>query len=341
MAIDTKQEKIKMVHGGGGQYTQKLLEKSILPKFKNKYLDTLADGAIVKIGNEEAVFTTDSFVIRPLFFSGGDIGKLAICGTVNDLSVMGGEPLYLSCSFIIEEDFLISDLEVITSSMQKWADFLNIMIVTGDTKVVEKGCGDGIYINTSGIGKLYNGFKPAINEIKKGDHIILSGTIGDHGIAIINERENLGFKANIESDCAPLWPAIKELLDNNINIRIMRDPTRGGLSASLNEISIHISKSNLGIELFEEKIPIHDEIRSIAEILGFDILDIANEGKFVAVTAREDALRAVEILKKNHIGKDASIIGEITSEQGVFLKTSIGGKRIIDMPLGELLPRIC
>jgi len=315
-----------------------LINELMLKKFDNPILRQLTDSAILKpSGDKKLCFTTDSYVVNPLFFPGGDIATLAVNGTVNDLSVMGAKPLYISCSFILEEGLDWVILDKITASMAKAAGKAGVQIVTGDTKVVEKGSADKIFINTSGVGILQKGLILSKNKIKTGDKIIINGEIGAHGLAVMSMREN--FKTDIKSDCAPLWELIESMLIVG-GVKFMRDPTRGGVASVLCEIA---ENSAFGIQIKEEFLPIHENVSSFSEILGLDPLYIANEGKVVAVVSRGKASSILSKMKKHPLGKESAIIGEITKENKgkVLLETVIGGKRIIDRLVGDQLPRIC
>ncbi len=335
-----KHSKITLAHGSGGKLTHELINQIFLPHFKNDVLSQLHDSAILQLNGETLAFTTDSYVVKPLFFPGGDIGKLAISGTVNDLSVVGAKPLYLSVGFIIEEGFDISMLERIVTSMKDTASVAGINIVTGDTKVVDSGSADGLFINTCGIGTIAYKTMLSISNIEPCDKIIINGTIGDHGLAVISERESLDFNPPIKSDCAPLNELIHKLINSGANIKFMRDPTRGGLATTLNEI---VNTEKYGILVDEKNIPIKEDVRALCEILGYDPLYIANEGKVVIVASAHDADKVCEILNEDSLGRDAAIIGEILPEPAgkVCLKTVIGGTRILDMLVGDQLPRIC
>ncbi|MBR0061105.1 MAG: hydrogenase expression/formation protein HypE, partial [Selenomonadaceae bacterium] len=306
------------------------------PAFDNEILNELHDGA--KIGR--LAMTTDSYVVRPIFFRGGDIGKLAICGTVNDLAVTGAVPKFISVGLIIEEGFDISALKKIVGSMASAARESGVKIVTGDTKVVGKGQADGIFINTAGVGELINGVDISAKNVRAGMKVLISGTIGDHATTILAGRHGLELPENVQSDCAPLNGLIREMLAVEPKIAMLRDATRGGLAAILNEIA---TSANVGILLDETKIPVHDEVRGVCDILGFDVLELANEGKIVAIVPETSAEKILSVMRENVYGRDAAIIGEITSNspEKVGLKTSIGGVRIVDMPAGELVPRIC
>ncbi len=335
-------DKILLGYGSGGKLTHELITNLFVKYFRNDILESQTDSAVLKIDGEQLAFTTDSFVVDPLFFPGGNIGKLSVAGTVNDLAVSGAKPLYLSTSFIIEEGFLFEDLEAIVKSMADEARKAGVKIVTGDTKVVNRGKADKVFINTTGVGQLTEkrvgiGFG---RGTKEGDKIIINGTIADHGMCIMAAREGLRFSTEIESDCACLNGMIGETLDVSDNIRFMRDATRGGLATVLCELA---SDKNFGIEINESDIPVNENVRGICELLGFDPLYVANEGKVVMVVGKEDADKVLEVLKRNEFGKNAALIGEVTGEHKgkAWLTTGIGGRRIIDMLAGEQLPRIC
>ena len=333
-------EKITLSYGAGGKLSFDLVARLFKESFNNKILNRLEDSAVITLNEQKIAFTTDSYVIQPIFFPGGDIGKLAVCGTINDLSVVGAKPLFLSCSLIIEEGLEQNILKKIVLSMKKTAQRAKVQIVTGDTKVVEKGSADKIFINTSGIGILPKGIELGKEKIEAGDKIIISGTIGDHATAILSSREGLEFQTSMESDCAPLADMIGSILKFKDKIKFMRDPTRGGLASSLNEMVI---EKKLGALLYEDKIPLKDEVKGFCELLGYDPLYLANEGKVIIVTEAKTSQKVLSILRKNPLGRDAEIIGEITDKfKGlVGLKTKFGGTRIVDMPLGEQFPRIC
>ena len=326
---------INLSHGSGGSRTLKLIKEVFAETFRTPQLLELDDAAVT---DGETVFTTDSYVVRPLFFPGGDIGSLSIYGTVNDLVVMGARPLYLSSSFIIEEGFEIASLERIACSMKQASENAGVSIVTGDTKVVEKGKADGLYITTSGIGKLIMKPRPSRERIEIGDRIILTGYIADHGLAVILARGEINFTSDIVSDAAPLDNLILPHLDESI--RFMRDPTRGGVAMALNEV---VDDMGFGILIDEESIPLREESGSLCEILGFDPLYIGNEGKAVIFVSCDSADGLLEKLSKHPIGKESAIIGEVTEDHRgrVVMQTTTGGLRIIDMPVGEQLPRIC
>lgn len=333
-------DKILLGHGSGGKLTHELITNIFLPAFENPYLSELGDQAVVNVNGIKIAFTTDSYVVDPIFFPGGNIGDLAVNGTVNDLAVGGAKPLFISAGFILEEGFPLEDLYTIVESMKKACERAGVIIVTGDTKVVEKGKGDKIFINTSGIGIIENDVEISPRKVKPGDKILINGPIGLHGIAILSKREGLEFEIEIESDTAPLNLLVQDILSVSKNIHWMRDPTRGGVSSALNELA---RATNLGIEIFESEIPIPEPVKAACEMLGLDPLYVANEGKLLAVVSPEDAEKILETMRNNPLGKEANIIGEITSEHPgvVVMKTLIGGKRVVDMLAGEQLPRIC
>ncbi len=334
-------KKILLAHGGGGQLTDELIRNYILPSFDNKVLAELGDSAKLNVPSGSLCFTTDSYVVKPLFFNGGDIGKLAVCGTVNDLAVAGSRPVALALSLIIEDGFEFDLLEKILASISRAAKVNNVNIVTGDTKTVEAGAADGIFINTSGIGERIAGVELGLEKISAGDKIILNGTIGDHGMTIISQREDIKFQSQLQSDCAGLAGLTCELLEKSNGIKFMRDPTRGGLAATLSEIS---RGCRLSIEINQADIPVKPMVQAAADALGFDVLAIANEGKFVAVVSPESVDKCLEICKNHPFGKDACIIGEVIKTRDVpvvEMVTLIGGKRIVQMPYGRELPRIC
>ena len=332
-------DKILLAHGSGGKLAHELVEKSFVKALANPLLARLDDSAVFDLSGRLA-FTTDSYVVSPIFFPGGDIGKLAVCGTVNDLAMCGAKPLYLSLSFIIEEGLPQSELEQIVESVQKAAGEAGVEIITGDTKVVHKGSADKLFINTAGVGIIAQGIDISGSNARPGDKVILSGTIGDHGIAVISQREGLSFSTKLKSDCAPLGDLVAEMIDASQNIRCLRDPTRGGLATSLNELA---KQSGVSIRIEEEKIQVREEVLAACEMLGFDPLYVANEGKLVAIVQPEDADKVVKAMRKNRYGKDATIIGEVGSEHSgrVVMKTVLGASRIVDMLVGDLLPRIC
>ncbi len=333
-------DKVLLAHGGGGTLSQHLIQKLFFSQFSNDVLNVHHDSAMFEINNMKLAFTTDSYVIQPIFFPGGNIGDLAVNGTVNDLSVSGAKPLYISVGFIIEEGFAIDELWKIVLSMREAADKAGVKIVTGDTKVVDRGKGDKIFINTSGIGTIENGIDISPKNCKDGDVIILSGRIAEHGIAIMSAREGLEFETTIRSDSAPLNNLISVVLSKSKNVHVMRDPTRGGIASALNEIA---QSSEKGIQISEDKIPITEEVKGACEILGLDPLYIANEGKVLIIIPESEANGILEVMKKHPMGKDSSIIGNVTMDNPglVIMKTMIGSSRIVDMIAGEQLPRIC
>jgi len=332
-------ESVLLAHGSGGKLSHELVEKKFLPFLANPALNKLDDSAVFEASGRLA-FTTDSYVVNPIFFPGGDIGKLAVCGTVNDLAMNGARPLYLSLSAIIEEGFLLSELEQVVQSVKKAAEEAEVSIIAGDTKVVNRGQADKLFITTSGVGIISAGVDISGANARVGDKVLLSGTIGDHGIAIMSQREGLKFSMALESDCAPLSKLVSQMLEVSSNVHCLRDPTRGGLATTLNELAW---QSNVGIVVEEAKIPVREEVKAACELLGLDPIYVANEGKMVAVVDPADANKILARMKKNNYGRDAAIIGEVTKEHPgrVVMKTKLGPSRIVDMLSGELLPRIC
>ena len=334
-------EIITLSHGSGGKATNKLIDNLFYKYFNNEFLLQKNDSSVLPVINGKIAMSTDSFVINPIFFEGGDIGKLAVCGTINDICMSGAKPLYISVGFIIEEGLPISELEKVVQSIAKTANEAGVEIVTGDTKVVEKGSCDKIYINTTGIGIIEkNRAYLGGDKVKNGDKIIISGTLGDHGMCVMNKRENLGFKTSIKSDCCLLNKLIEDILSASNNVKVLRDPTRGGLATTLNEIIEH---SNISMEIAEEFIPVKPEVDAMCEILGLDPLFIANEGKVVVIVDKNDADNVLNIMRQNPVGKDSVLLGEAINDgkNKLYLKTKIGGRRIINMPEGEILVRIC
>lgn len=327
-------------HGGGGKLSSELVQQVFAPAMKNDLLDTLADAAIVNIADHTLAMSTDSYVVRPLFFPGGSIGDLAVNGTVNDLAMRGAQPLYLSAGFIIEEGFPIADLKRIADGMGEAARRAGVAIITGDTKVVERGHGDGCYINTAGVGLVPKGIAIAPTAARTGDVVILSGTIGDHGMAIMSVREGLEFEAEIKSDSAPLAAMVAAIIDACPDTHVLRDPTRGGIAATLNEIA---AASRCGIQVDEAKVPVNPIVQSACEILGFDPFLLANEGKLVCMVPAEFADDVLATIKSDPFGVDAAIIGKVIDRHPgmVVAKTAIGASRVITVPIGEQLPRIC
>ena len=337
----THNEQIIMGHGAGGRMSHQLIQKAFMSAFDNPALRQGDDAARLESNlHQNLAISTDSHVVFPLFFPGGDIGRLAVCGTVNDVAMLGADPLYLTAGFILEEGLPIETLQRVVASMKAAADEAGVQIVAGDTKVVQKGKADGLYITTSGVGVIRPNVTIGGARAKAGDVIILSGSIGDHGIAVLGARGELGFQSTIQSDVAPLNHLIDALLNTSNNVHVLRDPTRGGLATTLNEIA---NQSNLGILLSEQSIPVHPEVRAACEMLGFDPLYVANEGKLVAMVAPEDAESVLKTMRATKYGEDAVIIGEVTAEPSgrVLLKTALGTTRIVDMLAGEMLPRIC
>jgi len=332
--------KIVKAHGSGGKLTHELIHSLFVKHFSNHLLDELLDSAILENPGGKIVFTTDSHAVKPLFFPGGDIGKLSVTGTVNDLAVCGATPLYLSCAMILEEGFELDTLEKIVISMKNTADLAGVQIVTGDTKVVEHGAADGIFINTAGIGVQHSKARLSLKSVQVGDVIIVSGWMGDHEAAIIKAREEFNISAEIISDCALISRLTQKMVDEITDLRIMRDPTRGGLATTLNEF---VWKQPFGIRIDENLVPVRESVRGLCEPLGFDPLYVANEGKLVALVAAEDAGRVLTAMRATRYGEEAVLIGEVTGEphRRVLLRTAIGTTRIVDMLAGEMLPRIC
>lgn len=326
-------------HGSGGTLSRDLLRRLFLPKLGKAAPRALDDSAVIVIDGERYALTTDSHVVSPLFFPGGDIGRLAICGTVNDLAMVGAKPVALTCGFVIEEGLSFDILQKVVASMKEAANEAGVYIAAGDTKVVQKGGADKLFINTSGIGKIADGINISGANAREGDVIILSGTIGDHGIAVLSAREDLGFETTLESDVAPLNRLMEAMLSAG-DVHVLRDPTRGGLATSLVEIS---EQSNVIVEIEEERLPVKPAVKAACEMLGFDPLFIANEGKLVAFVKESDADKVLDMMKKTKYGEDAVVIGKVigTGKPQVRLKTAIGGTRLVDMLPGEMLPRIC
>lgn len=372
-------DKVLLSYGGGGKATEELIKSIFLKSFGNEILDGMEDAAALNIKDmilslsdycyyftkearserssgslkesdkmkgpyesvstvPELAFTTDSFIVKPVFFPGGDIGRLSICGTVNDLLCRGAIPLYISSSFIIEEGFEIQKLDKIVKSMAQACREAGVKVVTGDTKVAERSSVDEIFINTSGIGIIPPDINISIKNAAPGDMVIISGTIGDHGMAVLSERQGLEFETPVQSDTAPLVKMVKGLISLKGAVKVLRDPTRGGVAEVLNEIA---ERSNVGIEIWEEKLPVNPEVLSACDMLGFDFLHLANEGKVIAVVAGDRAEEALQLMRKSPYGENAEIIGRVNDSGLVTLKTRLGTCRIIDRPLGELLPRIC
>lgn len=335
-----KWDRIQLAHGSGGKLSQELTEQIMLPAFNNQILAELHDGAALQIDGARLAFSTDSYVVKPLFFPGGDIGKLAVCGTVNDLAMTGAVPLYLSAGFIIEEGFSCADLVKIVASMRSAAAEAGVQIVTGDTKVVEKGAADGIYINTAGIGRVLPGITISARQLMPAQDVIISGSLGEHAVTVMGGRYGLTLPEGLSSDCAPLNKMVQEIITAYPEICVMRDLTRGGLAAALNEIA---AMSGLGILLEEELLPIRREVAAVCDMLGYDPLYLANEGKLVLFADPAASADIVAMMQRHPYGRDARVIGRTAAQPAgkVGMQTMIGGVRLIDMPLGELVPRIC
>lgn len=336
--MDHKQ--IVLGHGSGGKLTAELIHKLFLPAFYNRHLAQLDDQAVLELNGSRIAFTTDSFVVTPIFFPGGDIGRLAIHGTVNDLAMSGAKPLYIAAAFILEEGLSTDELQRTVDSMRAAAHDAGIQLVTGDTKVVNRGKGDKIFITTTGLGIIDRPVKISAHRARPGDAIILSGTIGDHGMAIMSQRENLAFESVIESDTAPLHSLVAAMLDASEDIHCLRDPTRGGVATTLNEIA---ASSKIGMEINEKEIPVRAAVQGACEILGLDPLYVANEGKLLAVVPEAAAHAVVSRMREHPLGQDARVIGEVVQDHPgmVLMKTTIGGTRVVDVLFGEQLPRIC
>lgn len=331
---------VMLAHGGGGKLMHQLIEQVFVPAFRNDLLGTRHDGAVFEIEGARLAMTTDSYVVRPLVFPGGDIGTLAINGTVNDLAMCGARPLYLSAGFILEEGLPMELLWRIVQSMRRAAEIAGIQLVTGDTKVVDKGKGDGIFINTAGVGVIEHSLTIAPGQIQTGDRILLNGDLGRHGIAIMAMREGLSFESEIESDCAPLAKLVLHLIREGIEIHCLRDLTRGGLASALVEIAETATRQ---LHIRERDIPVREDVRGACEILGLDPLYLANEGRFLAMIPERDSARALEIMRAYPGGEKACLIGEVgeAASPRVLMKSAIGATRIVDMFSGEQLPRIC
>jgi hydrogenase expression/formation protein HypE len=334
------QKIIRLDHGSGGKISHSMFTDMILPLFDNPTLSRQDDGAVLNIEKGKIAFSTDSYVVDPIFFPGGNIGDLAVNGTVNDISMMGAVPLVISVGLILEEGLPQKDLQTILETMAAAARKAGVHIVTGDTKVVPRGKADKIFINTSGIGIVPHGVDLSGSHARQGDKIIISGTIADHGIAVLSSREGLQFDSDIKTDSAPLNHMVKAIVDAGLDLHLLRDPTRGGLGTTLNEIAV---QSNVGIRIEENKLPVRGAVRGTCELLGFDPLYIANEGKLIAFVSEQDAPSALKIIQDNEFGKDAVIIGEVVENNpgNVYLTTLVGGLRRVDMLAGEQLPRIC
>jgi hydrogenase expression/formation protein HypE len=336
----TNYNEIVLAHGSGGKLSHQLMEKMVLPQFRNELLEPLHDGAVFSIGGQRVAFSTDSYVVSPIFFPGGDIGKLSVHGTVNDLAMCGARPLYLSVGFILEEGTPMEDFWRLVQSMREAATAAGVMLVTGDTKVVDRGKADKIFINTSGIGVIPDGINIAPARAQVGDKIIMSGAMAVHGIAIMSVREGLEFESEIASDTAPLNGLVETILAASKDVHVLRDPTRGGITSALTEIA---QAAKVGMLLNEDAIPISEEVKGACEILGLDPLYVANEGKLLAIVAPSDADRVLAAIQSHPLGREAAIIGQVADDHPgfVMMKTRVGGKRVVDMLSGEQLPRIC
>jgi hydrogenase expression/formation protein HypE len=336
-----QRDRIVLGHGSGGKLSHDLIAKKFLPSFDNAILRAGDDAGVTQVNAcTRLAISTDSHVVWPLFFPGGDIGRLAVCGTVNDVAMVGATPKYLTAGFILEEGFELDELERIVESMKIAADEAGITIVAGDTKVVQKGKADGLYINTTGLGVIPDGIEIGGALARPGDAVILSGPIGDHGIAVLSARGELGFEADVHSDVAPLNHLIAAMLGASDELHVLRDPTRGGVATTLNEIA---RQSNVGITLYEKSIPVRPAVRAACEMLGFDPLYVANEGKLIAIVGRVEADQVLAVMRQNRYGEEAVIVGEVQPEPKgrVLMKTAIGSHRIVDVLMGEMLPRIC
>jgi hydrogenase expression/formation protein HypE len=333
-------DRILLGHGSGGQMTTELLARCFLPAFRNEYLDRLDDQAVVTVAGARLAFTTDSYVVTPLFFPGGDIGTLAVNGTVNDLAAGGARPLYLSAAFILEEGLPLADLQRIVASMRAAAEAAGVLVVTGDTKVVDRGKADGCFITTTGVGLVEHARQISADRARPGDAVILSGPIAEHGMAIMAARAELELETPVASDTTPLHRMVLDVLASGADVHCLRDPTRGGVATALNELA---QRSRVGIVLDETAVAVAEPVRGVCELLGLDPLYVANEGKMLAIVARADAERVLSAMRRHPESREARVVGEVIedSERLVVLKTSVGGRRIVDMLQGEQLPRIC
>ena len=335
-----KHDKILLDHGSGGKISHRMTKDMLLPAFNNPILSELNDGAIFELGGLRMAFSTDSYTVDPIFFPGGNIGELAVYGTVNDLAMCGASPLYLSAALIIEEGFPVEQLETIIAAMGKAAEIAGVTVVTGDTKVVPKGMADKIFINTSGIGVIPDGVNVAVHKAQPDDCVILSGSLADHGVSVLARREGLSFETSVQSDTAPLNHMVRAMFAAGRGVHVLRDPTRGGLGTALNEIA---EASAVGVRIHEDRIPVKPEVAGLCELLGLDPLYLANEGKLIAFVAPVDAEAVLKAMRADRCGRDATVIGEVVADHPgkVFMDTRIGGTRIVDMLAGEQLPRIC
>ncbi len=331
---------IALAHGGGGRLMQELIRRAFLPAFNNAWLAQLHDGAVCAVDGGQLAFTTDSYVVQPLFFPGGDIGRLAVYGTVNDLAMCGAKPLYLSAGFILEEGLPLETLMRVVTSMAEAARAAGVAVVTGDTKVVDRGKGDGMFINTAGVGRVFQGAAVAPQRVQPGDAILLSGDLGRHGLAVLSVREGVAFAGDIRSDSAPVHGVVEELFSSDIEVHCLRDLTRGGLASALNEIA---AAARVGMAIDEGAIPVSEPVRGACELLGLDPLYVANEGRFVAFVPEAEAHKALAVMRRHEVSHGAAIIGRVTNseERAVVLTTVLGTRRLLDLLSGEQLPRIC
>jgi hydrogenase expression/formation protein HypE len=334
------QDKVLLAHGGGGMMMKRLIEEIILPRFRNPRLDQLGDSAVLDPMPGRLAFTTDSFVLKPLFLPGGDIGRLSVCGTVNDLAASGARPLYISLSIIIEEGFPISDLARVLDSAREAANEAEVEVVAGDTKVVERGAADGLFLTTSGIGRIPDGVRVSPALARPGDKVLISGGLGDHGVAVMSARPGIQFETPVKSDMAPLGTLVEDILRAAADIHAMRDPTRGGLAAALNEIA---AASRVSIIVDEAHVPVRPEVTAACDILGLDPIAVANEGKMLVICPASAEQPVIQAMRRNPLGRDAAVIGDVVGPPPgrVLMRTRTGGERIIDLPYGEQLPRIC
>ena len=332
--------KVLLAHGGGGRLTHQLIDKMFWPSFDNPLLRPLHDGAIFSLDGQRLAFTTDSYVVHPPFFPGGDIGRLSVFGTANDLAMCGARPLFISCGLILEEGLPMEDLWTLTLSIREAAQEAGVQVITGDTKVVERGKGDAIFINTSGLGGVLPGVDVGPHRLQPGDEVLISGPIGLHGIAIMAVRENLGLESTLQSDSGPVFPMVEALAQEGLDIHMLRDPTRGGVSSALNEMA---RQGQVGVAIEEETIPIPSEVEGACEILGLDPLHVANEGNFIAIVAEGQGETALAVLRDQPSGREAALIGRVVGDHPgvVVLRTALGSHRVLDMMSGEQLPRIC
>jgi hydrogenase expression/formation protein HypE len=336
----TDHDTVLLGHGSGGILTSQLIERLFLPSLGNEILSRLEDQAVVDFAGARLAFTTDSFVVTPIFFPGGDIGSLAVHGTVNDLAMSGARPLYLSAGFILEEGLAIEDLQRVVRSMSAAARQSGVLVVTGDTKVVGRGSGDKVFINTSGIGVVPDGVRLGADRVRPGDAILVSGTVGDHGTAVLSLRDSLGIEGTILSDSAALYPLVERILERAPGVHALRDPTRGGVAGACHEIA---ARAKLGMEIREEAVPVREEVTGACELLGFEPLHVANEGKLLAFVPEEEADAALEAMRSHPLGFEAARIGSVTERHPglVVMRTALGATRVVERPYGEILPRIC